>query len=115
MKLDLMGCRFTLHSHCSPCTLKYETIVHYEHLKDCNESDFLVKVTFLKLIIGTCDFDLQLFFLLLLETIAPLNHTLPQSEERNRWSPEAMTEEELTALYFEQLDEQGFQIGSISS
>ena len=61
------------------------------------------------------DFDLQSFFLSLLKTIAPLNHTLPESEERNRWSPEAMTEEELTALYFEQLDEQGLRLGSISS
>ena len=43
------------------------------------------------------------------QTIAPLNHTLPESEERrNVHQPEGMTEEELTALYFEQLDEQGF-------
>jgi len=72
-----------VYSYCSPCTLKYETIVHFEHLHDCNESDFLA------------------------ETIAPLNHTLPESEERrNVHQPEGMTEDELTALYFEQLDEQ---------
>ena len=31
-------------SYCSPCTLKYETIVHFEHLHDCNESDYLAEV-----------------------------------------------------------------------
>ena len=46
--------------------------------------------------------------LLILQTIAPFNHTLPESEERrNVHQPEGMTEDELTALYFEQLDEQG--------
>ena len=45
---------------------------------------------------------------LIRQTIAPLNHTLPESEERrNVHQPEGMTEDELTALYFEQLDEQG--------
>ncbi len=68
-------------SYCSPCSVMYETVIHFEHLHP-HEGRFLGEI------------------------LAPEpNRTLPAERWDNR-NTAGLSDEEITAIYFGQLDEQ---------